>query len=197
MHAHTWVSSLFFFYERDCSTLLACLLASIQPRTSPSKFGGKFNSIFIRLLRLDGLRLEMSTQRRSSKRSSSIGRLDDRAGSTDRKSVYNSRDEKDIMRKKQQSISLEDTLSTAVPSPNNSRMLQGSTMQSTTFASLSQQPSMMKSSRLTNSIQDMSFSRSSFHPVLPAGPYRGKPRKPGRLVLARESKPVFMLTFSS
>ena len=25
--------------------------ASIQPRTSPSKFGGKFNSIFIRLLR--------------------------------------------------------------------------------------------------------------------------------------------------
>ena len=38
LHAHTWVSSLFFFYERDCSILLACLLASIQPRTSPFKF---------------------------------------------------------------------------------------------------------------------------------------------------------------
>ena len=40
-----------FFFERDRSPLLACLLASIQPRTSPPKFGGKFNSIFIRLLR--------------------------------------------------------------------------------------------------------------------------------------------------
>ena len=39
-----------FFFERDRSTLLACLLASIEPRTSPSKFGGKFNSLFIRLL---------------------------------------------------------------------------------------------------------------------------------------------------
>ena len=28
-----------FFFERDRSTLLACLLASIQPRTSPKKFG--------------------------------------------------------------------------------------------------------------------------------------------------------------
>ena len=56
--ADTWVSSLFFFYERDCSTLLACLLASIQPRTSPSKFGGKFNSIFIRLLNIHHLTLE-------------------------------------------------------------------------------------------------------------------------------------------
>ena len=28
----------FLFYERDCSTLLACLLASIQPRTSLVKF---------------------------------------------------------------------------------------------------------------------------------------------------------------
>ena len=38
MRADTWVSSLFFFYERYCSTLLACLLASIQPRTSLVKF---------------------------------------------------------------------------------------------------------------------------------------------------------------
>ena len=30
-----------FFYERDCSTLLPCLLASIQPRTSRSKFGSQ------------------------------------------------------------------------------------------------------------------------------------------------------------
>ena len=29
--------------------------ASIQPRTSPSEFGGKFNSLFIRLLRSDQL----------------------------------------------------------------------------------------------------------------------------------------------
>ena len=29
----------FLFHERDCSTLLACLLASTQPRTSPPKFG--------------------------------------------------------------------------------------------------------------------------------------------------------------
>ena len=38
LRADTWVSSLFFFYERDCSILLACLLASIQKRSSPVKF---------------------------------------------------------------------------------------------------------------------------------------------------------------
>ena len=33
-------SLLFFlFVEKDWTTLLACLLASIQPRTSPKKFG--------------------------------------------------------------------------------------------------------------------------------------------------------------
>ena len=37
--------------KKDWTNLLACLLASIQPRRSPSKFGGKFNSLFIRLLR--------------------------------------------------------------------------------------------------------------------------------------------------
>ena len=42
--------SLFLFLGWDGTNLLACLLASIQPRTSPSKFGGKFNSLFIRLL---------------------------------------------------------------------------------------------------------------------------------------------------
>merc|ERR1719506_1257304 len=41
-------------------------------------------------------------------------------------------------------------------------------------------------SRQNNSLQDMSFSRS-FHPVLPASPYRGKPRK-GPVVPGRESK---------
>ena len=40
--------------------MLACLLASIQPRTSPSKFGGKFNSIFIRLLEADAAAAEPS-----------------------------------------------------------------------------------------------------------------------------------------
>ena len=36
--------------------------ASIQPRTSFSKFGGKFNSLFIRLLRLDHLLRDSSPE---------------------------------------------------------------------------------------------------------------------------------------
>ena len=67
MHAHTWVSSLFFFYERDCSILLACLLASIQPRTSSSKFGGKYSILFTGVLKDDGFKPNSPRSPRASK----------------------------------------------------------------------------------------------------------------------------------
>ena len=38
-------------FEKDWTTLLACLLASIQPRTSPSKFGGNYSILFNRVLK--------------------------------------------------------------------------------------------------------------------------------------------------
>ena len=51
--ARAYLGLFSFLFLREGLIDLACLLASIQPRTSPSKFGGKFNSIFIRLLRWD------------------------------------------------------------------------------------------------------------------------------------------------
>ena len=39
--------------EKDWTTLLACLLASIQPRTSPSKFGEKYSLLFTGVLKAD------------------------------------------------------------------------------------------------------------------------------------------------
>ena len=39
-----------FFSGKDRTNLLACLLASIQPRTSPSKFGGKYSILFTGVL---------------------------------------------------------------------------------------------------------------------------------------------------
>ena len=65
----------FLFHERDCSTLLACLLASIQPRTSPSKFGGLFNSVFTSLLNQESLRKHQYLKSRVSSVSFLISRL--------------------------------------------------------------------------------------------------------------------------